>query len=295
MRVAVLIVTYNRLLKLQQVLRMTLAQDFHTVMVVNNAATDGTAAWLGLQDDPRLRVLTLPANAGGAGGFSAGLAALAGEPGWTHVCLGDDDAWPAPDWLAALSREPEADAYSSDVRRPDGQSCPMNLPFTRVPATLWQTLRYAVSPGVFRPAGVLTRVESLSFVGACVSRDWLSPLRAALDERLFLYYDDLIAGAALARQGARLVWSPALRYFHDVTPDGRVPARKRYYLTRNLLWLHRSSAGSPWTPTVTLLRLALQFYAALQDRPCRPALRAWASGIRDGLRPLAAREKQQPE
>lgn len=283
MKVAMLIVTYNRLPLLRQTLARTLAQEFYTVMVVNNASTDCTLSWLAQQNDPRLQIVNLTQNSGGAGGFSAGLAALAQQPGWTHVCMADDDAWPDSDWLEALSRVPAADAYCSDVRRPDGQPCVMNLPFTRIPSTLWQTLHYALNPAAFRPDGHPVRVESLTFVGACIRREWLESLRAGLDERLFLYYDDLSAGAAMSRQGARIFWSPDLRYTHDIPESVHISAQKRYYLTRNLLWLLGSRAGSPWSRSVTLLRLALQLFAALRDRPRLAALRAWAAGIRDGL------------
>jgi GT2 family glycosyltransferase len=291
MKVAMLMVTYNRLPQLRRALMQTLKQDFYTVMVVNNASTDCTLTWLAQQHDPRLQVLSLPENTGGAGGFSAGMAALAQQPGWTHVCLADDDAWPAANWLEALAREPDADAYCSDVRRPDGQPCVMNLPFTRLPTTLWQTLHYALKPANFRPDGRRTRVESLSFVGACVSRSWLERLRMGLDERLFIYYDDLSAGAMLARQGARMIWSPALGYVHDISPGRRVTASKRYYLTRNLLWLRHCRAGSPWSRSVTLLRLVLQLAGALRDRPLQPALGAWLKGVRDGLRPAPFHQK----
>ncbi|MHA0962861.1 glycosyltransferase [Enterobacter cancerogenus] len=288
MKVAMLIVTFNRLAQLRRTLKQVLSQNFYSVMVVDNASTDCTGTWLANQADPRLRVLRLAENTGGAGGFSAGLAELSRQGGWTHVCLADDDAWPAPDWLDALVREPDADAYCSDVRRPDGRACVMNIPYTRVPSTLWQTLRYAINPAAFRPAGQRVRVESLTFVGACISRGWLPPLLHALDERLFLYYDDLSAGAALARQGARLVWSPALRYVHDVPARTYVDPRKRYYLTRNLLLLHHCRAGSPWSRSVTLLRLALQLCACLRKGPRQPALRAWTTGVRDGLSAGAA-------
>ncbi|MCU6278380.1 glycosyltransferase [Enterobacter quasiroggenkampii] len=283
MKVAMLIVTYNRLPQLRRTLARTLAQGFYTVMVVNNASTDCTLTWLAQQHDPRLQIVNLTHNTGGAGGFSAGLATLAHQPDWTHVCLADDDAWPAGNWLEALSLEPDADAYCSDVRRPNGLPCIMNLPFTRIPSTLRQTLNYALNPAAFRPEGRRTRVESLTFVGACIRREWLAQLRAGLDERLFLYYDDLSAGAAMSRQGARIIWSPALRYIHDIPENVPVSARKRYYLTRNLLWLHHSRAGSPWSRSVTLLRLVLQFSAALRDHPRLAAMGAWAAGIRDGM------------
>lgn len=283
MKVAMLIVTYNRLPQLRRTLARILAQKFYTVIVVNNASTDCTHNWLSQQTDSRLQIVNLPQNTGGAGGFSAGLSVLAQQPGWTHVCLADDDAWPECNWLEALSQEPDADAYCSDVRRPNGQPCVMNLPFTRIPSNLWQTLRYALNKAAFRPYAHHTRVESLTFVGACIRREWVECLRAGLDERLFLYYDDLSAGAAMSRQGARITWSPALRYIHDIPENVSISSRKRYYLTRNLLWLHHSPAGSPWSRSVTLLRLALQFSSTLRDRPRLAAICAWAAGIRDGM------------
>lgn len=291
MKVAMLMVTYNRLPQLRRALTNTLAQKFDTVLVVNNASSDKTLSWLKQQTDPRLQILSLSQNIGGAGGFRAGLSALMKQQDWTHVCLADDDAWPQSNWLEALAREPEADAYCSDVRRPSGQPCIMNLPFTCIPATLLQTLYYALFPTAFRPDGCRTGVESLTFVGSCVTRAWLEPLHACLDDRLFLYYDDLSAGAAMSRQGARIIWSPALRYIHDVPEVDCVSARKRYYLTRNLLWLRQSRSGSPWSRSVTLLRLVLQLSAALRDRPCLPALYAWADGIRDGIRSGALRKE----
>lgn len=290
MKVAMLIVTFNRLPQLRRTLKQVLVQEFYCVMVVDNASTDCTGTWLANQTDPRLKVIRLAENTGGAGGFSAGLAELSRLGGWTHVCLADDDAWPAPDWLDTLAREPDADAYCSDVRRPDGEACIMNIPFTHVPSTLLQTLRYAIRPAVFRPAGKRVRVESLTFVGACISRGWLAPLRHALDERLFLYYDDLSAGAALARHGAKLIWSPALRYIHDVPAHTYVDPRKRYYLTRNLLLLHHCRAGSPWSRPVTLIRLALQFSACLRKGQRLSALWAWMAGVRDGLSAGIARD-----
>ncbi|HHC29215.1 MAG TPA: glycosyltransferase [Rhodobacterales bacterium] len=62
-RLVAVVVTYQRLPQL----RATLARLLETspshldkIWVVDNASTDGTAAWLAEQSDPRLLVHTLP-------------------------------------------------------------------------------------------------------------------------------------------------------------------------------------------------------------------------------------------
>jgi GT2 family glycosyltransferase len=75
------------------------------IYVIDNASTDGTAAWL-LQrqtehDAVAIHHHRLPTNTGGAGGFAAGLE-IAFQAGHTWIWLLDDDAWPEANALAAL-------------------------------------------------------------------------------------------------------------------------------------------------------------------------------------------------
>ena len=113
MRLWALIVTYNRQAALAQSLPRMLAEAVDGVLVVDNASTDGTGDWLARQDDPRLTVLRLAQNLGGAGGFEAGLRMLTespetSPPDW--ICLLDDDAWPEPGAMAAFrARNAQAD------------------------------------------------------------------------------------------------------------------------------------------------------------------------------------------
>ena len=56
MKVAALIVTFNRLTMLKRTLVHTLNMSFDQVLVVNNASTDGTKEWLDCLDELRLTV-----------------------------------------------------------------------------------------------------------------------------------------------------------------------------------------------------------------------------------------------
>lgn len=76
-RLVAVVVTHNRLDHLQKTVGRLLdspAADLDGLVVVDNASDDGTAAWLAAQSDPRLDVLRLAVNGGGAGGFEAACA-----------------------------------------------------------------------------------------------------------------------------------------------------------------------------------------------------------------------------
>ena len=80
--VAAVVVTFNRLEKLKNVLAALEAQTRlpEQLIIVNNASTDDTAVYLNeyerdfpLKDKTSITIVTLPENVGGAGGFSAGM------------------------------------------------------------------------------------------------------------------------------------------------------------------------------------------------------------------------------
>ncbi|HHK5924739.1 TPA: glycosyltransferase [Serratia marcescens] len=73
MKYAALIVTYNRLEKLQLCWKATAALSFEHIVIVDNASSDGTEQWLAAQDDPRLRVIRTERNLGGLGDLKKGL------------------------------------------------------------------------------------------------------------------------------------------------------------------------------------------------------------------------------
>ena len=126
-RVIALVVTFNRLAQLQQtVARLLLAERTHLagVLVVDNASTDGTAAWLAGAGGSASACAGTAANSGGAGGFEAGMRHAMAElsPDW--LLLMDDDARPAPDMLAAFAAR-DRDSHEGWVAAtyfPDGAS-----------------------------------------------------------------------------------------------------------------------------------------------------------------------------
>lgn len=266
-RLVAVIVTHNRLALLQDGLRALLAAPpahLAAVLVVDNAATDGTGAWLAAQTDLRLHVLTLPDNRGGAGGFEAGMrhamAHLA--PDW--LLLTDDDARPEPGALAVFHATNLAgwDAVAAAVRLPNGRPCRLNRPtydpFRRSDVLLRTILgggraAFHVTNADFDRPG-LHPVDGASFVGLFLARRVVD--RAGYpDGRLFLYADDAIYTLGLSRAGFRIAFAPAIAFRHDHTTfaadTGRIqPLWKAYYNYRNLILLYRQIAGGWFWPAL---------------------------------------------
>ena len=96
-RIVAVVVTYNRRALLQRLLdRLVDQPELAEVLVVDNASTDGTGAWLASSPQgAKVQVRTQPVNTGGAGGFHDGLA-WALERGADLVWLLDDDGLREP-------------------------------------------------------------------------------------------------------------------------------------------------------------------------------------------------------
>lgn len=130
-KIVAVVVTYNRLQKLQKCIgRLLVSQEACDVIVVNNASTDGTAEWLESVSGEGVTVLNSETNIGGAGGFNIGVKEAVGR-GYDFVWLMDDDCMVLPETLTKLM---EADAIlgggygwlSSVALWTDGSPCAMN-------------------------------------------------------------------------------------------------------------------------------------------------------------------------
>lgn len=192
MKYTALIVTFNRLGKLKKTVEETLKLEFTNIVIVNNGSTDGTQAWLSSIVDTRVIVLTLTENTGGAGGFKTGSQYICEQLASDWVFFYDDDAYPYPDTLKSFSQLEKRGCrvFSGLVKDPQGKPCPMNMPFSRVPTSLGDTVRYLRYPGEFIPAANRSMfVQTVSFVGMVIHRDLLTTSLDHIHEQLFIYFD----------------------------------------------------------------------------------------------------------
>jgi GT2 family glycosyltransferase len=308
-RLVAVVVTHDRLAQLQVTLGRLLAcpdRDLAGVLVVDNASRDGTAAWLGHQDDPRLTVLRLEENRGGAGGFEAGmrLAVARLDPDWIVVM--DDDARPEPQALAAFAAMDRRgwDALAAAVRYPGGGICEMNRPsrnpFWHAGAFLRTLLGggragFHLSDADYAGGGVQP-VDAASFVGLFLSRAALA--RAGFpDGGLFLYGDDVIYTLRLSAAGGRIGFAPGVRFEHDCSSLRKTgghalsPIWKTYYNYRNGLLAYRLAAGPVWFWPVLAVVVPKWALRAQNHPPGMRGLflRILARAVADGLAGRTAR------
>lgn len=268
-RVVAVVVTHQRLAQLRVTLPALLSSDpqaLAAVLVVDNASDDGTPEWLAAQSDPRLSVLRLDENRGGAGGFEAGMRRAMRDlsPDWIVVM--DDDARPEPGAMAAFQALDLSgyDGFAAAVRHPNGALCEMNRP-TYNPfwhkGILLRTLlgggrgAFHLGPEDFATPG-LRAIDGASFVGFFV-RAVTVQRRGYPDPALFLYGDDAIYTMGLTKAGHRLGFDPSVRFEHDSSTysaaDPRIkPLWKVYYYHRNLLILYRIATGIFFVPVLCL-------------------------------------------
>ncbi|MDU0325432.1 MULTISPECIES: glycosyltransferase family 2 protein [Microbacterium] len=187
--VAAVVVTFNRLEKLKTVLASLEAQTHAPakVFVIDNASTDGTAAYL-LEREWTLpyEVVTMATNSGGAGGFAEGMV-HGYASGADHVWIMDDDCYPRPQALEALVRGFEQSVAElggdvpfacSVVEYIDGNICEMNNP---VPTWDWARLLVKGQSNVM--------VTACSFVSVLIPR-WAIAEYGLPYRDYFIWFDD---------------------------------------------------------------------------------------------------------
>lgn len=191
--VTAVVVTFNRLEKLKNVLSALEKQTLPPteLVVIDNASTDGTDSFLSdyaskAHGSTNVKVITLPSNEGGAGGFSAGMKS-GYDSGSDFVWIFDDDGYPEPDALEKLiagyqgavdELGPDVPYACSVVKYTDGSICEMNNP---VPTWDWGRLLAKGQNSVM--------VTSCSFVSVLVPR-WVIESFGLPYKEYFIWFDD---------------------------------------------------------------------------------------------------------
>ncbi|HET6877163.1 MAG TPA: glycosyltransferase [Jatrophihabitans sp.] len=291
-RVVAVIVTYNRRELLLEALAALQAQSRppDAVVVVDNASDDGTADAVREQYG-EVRLVRLPTNTGGAGGFAAGLA-IALDDGADLVWLMDDDTIPHPPALGELLRAREGypggrpALLASRVVWTDGRDHPMNTPRPK-PLANRRERRIADALGC-------VPIRSASFVSVLVDA-------ASCRERglpiadYFLWNDDFEFTTRLLRGNFGL-YCPSSVVVHKTAKFGSTdvdPGERFFYEVRNKVWmLTRSKSLGPLDRSLytgaTLRRWLRLLYRSANRRVLLGALRrGLLEGLRRGPRPTA--------
>lgn len=288
-RVSAVVVTFNRLPLLQRLItRLGEVEGLDEVLVVDNASTDGTGAWLASTPTTgEIPVLarTLDLNLGGAGGFHDGL-------GWAMdrdadlVWLMDDDGLPAPDCLITLL-EHDYDFWGPLVINEDDADA---LVFPVRPPGSATTLRDVAQVRAAGRDGVLKDIV-IPFNGVLVTRDLVDRIGLPRAE-FFIWGDDVeylwrakAAGARVATVTDAVVTHPSVGELGTSMAFGRTTYNhspsdlKHYCMARNNLVNLRDYHG----PLHALAFVAKTIWFYTFTRPSLARLRLSAQAMRAGL------------
>jgi GT2 family glycosyltransferase len=274
----VLVVTWRARDLLAECLRALRSQTVaHRLLVVDNASSDGTAALL--SGFPEARVLRLPRNLGFAGGVAAGLA-IVDTP---YVAVLNDDAVPAPTWLAALlaallAAAPGSAAVTSRMLLPSGR--------LNNAGVLLRPDGYGADRGLDAPDGPPydTPAEVFGFSGGAALLA-VAPLRSVggFPARYFLYYEDTDVSWRLRLAGHRIGYAPdaVVRHAHSASAD-QGSALFSFHNERNRLLMLTRCAPSSFAAR-QLLRFGLTTASLAGKRALRRPVPP-APHFRTGLR-----------
>ena len=265
MRLAVLIINWNGGMLLSRCLRALERQQRKPdrVVVVDNASTDDSLA-LAEAHLRTVELLKLPRNVGFA---EANNVAARAADGADLLALLNPDAFPEPQWLAALGdaadRHPQFAAFASQIRldaTPDrldgaGDSYHVSGRAWRnghgAPAETWPSGEYEV----FAPcaAAALYRRQAFEEIGG-------------FDESYFCYFEDVDLGFRLRLHGYPSLYVPSAIVRHVSSAlSGYRSAFAVYHGERNSVWTFFKNMPAPllwmYLPQHLALNLAsLLFY-----------------------------------
>jgi len=291
---SVVIVAYRNAATLAECLDSLAAQterDFETILL-DNACPDHSAA--AARTYPAARVIVSNVNLGFAAGNNFAARVARGQ--W--LVLLNPDAFPAPDWLAALRaamrRYPRVRVLTSvqlDARHPglfdgigDAMTC-AGIPYRggyRTPC------RPVPEGEVFSPCGAAMAIDRALFLAM-----------GGFDERYFCYCEDVDLGyrLRLAGEPTILVAQARVRHWGGASSGERSPFAV-FHGTRNRLWTFAKCTPAPLLWLTAPLHLALTVLLLLRERSPATRAAAWrgfGAGLAGLPAMLAARRTVQAE
>jgi N-acetylglucosaminyl-diphospho-decaprenol L-rhamnosyltransferase len=266
-RLSIIIVTFNSLADIDMCLR-SLTDGIHIdreIVVVDNASTDGTPAHI-RERWPGIRLVQLGANLGFARAANIGIQQTFGE---LVLLLNPDTGIPpaAIDRLvSALEQDARIAVVGPRIVDPDGYA---ELSFGKMVSPLAELRQKVLMAGNTRRLPILRLVvEQMTrhtrdvdwVTGACLLT-YRADLEAVglLDERFFLYMEDVDLCASIRARGRRVRFVADVEISHrrgaSATPDAREAAYRRSYLA----FYEKHHPG--WAPAV---RVYVRLFHRLQ-------------------------------
>ena len=288
-------VTYNSADVLDDFLRSVEGQSGDwSLIIVDNASTDGTSRRLAQIDNDRIHVILNPTNGGFAAGTNIGIKAALGADASYVLLLNNDTSFDAhlfADLVAQLAKS-GADAISPVIV------------FDHDPETIWYAgghLDWKRGVKVIHehfegPVALAGTVPfETSFCPACCMLFTRSSLETAglLDEDFFVYWEDAEHCLRMKDAGLRIVVTPELciRHKASMLTGGMLSDFSLYQQYKNRMILLRKTANPLLLGySVTIVAAAVAgryFFKGDTRRGAWMRLKAMWAGLRTPLHPIS--------
>lgn len=247
MNIGVVIVTYNRLMKLKKCLAAYEAQTLSPayILIVDNCSTDGSKEYLdGWAQSTPLRnptVMHCPHNSGGAGGFYLGLQETV-KMSAEWIWIADDDAYPQPDCLEKIAgayealggeEKEKAQALCGKVVDNNGISVNHRRCIKRF---LGQIKEVPLLPESYQCP--LVDIDIFSFVGTMIRKTAIKKVGLPYRD-YFIFYDDTEYSLRIGNIGDIKCVSDAVILHDSLENSIARQSWKYYYLFRNRMYTYK--------------------------------------------------------
>ncbi len=231
--ISVLVINYKTSHLVQRLIDSISENIDVSILIVDNASTDKTYQELELINDKRLHLLRSEKNLGFTGGINFGLKHLIKNmPYIKYFFLLNPDALSSPNIIKSfykiIQSEKNVAAVSPRILFPDG-----NLWYSGATLNINKGKVYNNPKNAEKSKEEYYDVDVFS--GCAVLFDLKKVTKAGMfNEDLFMYYDEADLSIRLKEKGYRILYTPALTIFHDVSYTTKnITHLKTYYMTRN--------------------------------------------------------------
>lgn len=233
-----MVVSYNSKTLLQRCvesIRVHTALNALHLVVVDNASTDGSVAWLREQED--LTLIESDRNVGYAAACNQG--ARAGDG--AHILFLNADVAALPGWLPPLLKTIESDERIAVVGPRLINESGLIVGAGVVGTNAAPQIRLWLKPEFMAASDRV--LDCLSVCGAAyMIKRRLVPELGLFDERYFFYYEETDYSYNARDHGYRVVYCPSSRMIHTWGGSGRGPQTSHFFLMGDALfarkWAH---------------------------------------------------------
>lgn len=236
MRIAAVVVTYNRLHLLMECLQALQNQtkSVDEIIVVNNRSTDGTTEWLEQQTS---FIVINQDNIGGAGGFYTG-AKYAFQKRFDWIWMMDDDVAPTPQCLESLLSNDDSDVgILQPLRIFEGN--PVLLESTHL--NLTNPFKGLHNPVIKNDINEKCRIEAVPFEGPLIKREVFVRIGFP-NKEFFIFYDDTDFSYRTVMSGMKIFLIPKAILWKKLLTVGEKQSwswKKRYEI-RNAAYFDKT-------------------------------------------------------